>query len=150
MRSIAAELRLPPATVHRALRRLAATPAYVNGHLNVTACERLLIDALEFVAPAAPGAETRGVPTAWAAPPLSAVLTQVDPLPPVWPDPLGETRGVAVTPLHPCVPSLARADREMYELLALIDGLRIGDTRVREIAREQLRRWILGRPEHAA
>jgi len=148
VRSLADELRLPPATVQRALERLAVVRVFDAGRrrVNVGACEELFVHALRFVAPAVVGGETRGMPTAWAAPPLVEHLAGNDDLPPVWPDPLGEVRGLEVQPLHPRMVSLAQADAEIYELLALIDGLRVGDARVRKLAARLLREWILAAP----
>jgi hypothetical protein len=137
VRSLAADLHLPPATVQRSLARLASTPAFANRRLNVLACQDLLSSGLRFIAPGSLGSETRGVPTAWGAPPLSDLLADAG-SPPVWPDPLGEVRGAELRPLHPAVPSLARADPEMYALLTLVDGLRVGDARVRGLAIEHL------------
>lgn len=50
--------------------------------------------------------------------PLAGHLAGSVDLPPVWSDPLGEVRGLELQPLHPSVVSLARADAQMYELLA--------------------------------
>lgn len=138
VRSVAAGLRLPPATVQRALQRLAATPAYVNGHVGVSGCEQLLFHALPFVVSTGSGEQMRGMRTAWAAPPLADAVADDSP-PPVWPDPSGDARGFALAPLHPSVPALARADRELYELLALVDGLRTGGPRVHALAANELR-----------
>jgi len=148
VRSLAAELRLPSSSVQRALERLAAVRVFDPNRrrVNVGACEELILHALHFVAPASVGGETRGLPTAWAAPPLKEHLAGTDDLPPVWPDPHGEVRGLEVQPLHPRVVFLANADPEMYELLALIDGLRVGDARVRGLAVRLLREWILAAP----
>jgi len=148
VRSLAAELRLPSASVQRSLDRLAVVGVFDarRRRVNVGACEDLFVYALRFIAPAAVGGETRGLPTAWAAPPLVGHLARTDDLPPVWPDPHGEVRGLEVQPLHPRVVSLASADSEMYELLALIDGLRVGDARVRQLAVRMLHDWILGAP----
>ena len=106
--------------------------------MSLIGCTELFEHALRFIAPVLRDGETRGLATAWAVPPLSQHLAAVDELPPVWPDPLGEQRGLGVQPLHPAVVSLARADPEMYELLALIDALRIGDARTRGLAAELL------------
>jgi hypothetical protein len=144
VRSLAKELGLPSASVQRSLDRLAATPAFDARRRRVSlgACDELFNHALRYLAPARPGGETRGLGTSWAAPPLSEHLAQADEPPPVWPDPHGELRGLEVTPLHPAVVSLARADPEMYELLALVDALRLGDTRTRGLAVELLRARI--------
>ncbi|HST56451.1 MAG TPA: hypothetical protein VLJ42_11250 [Solirubrobacteraceae bacterium] len=37
----------------------------------------------------------------------------------------------------------------MYELLALVDGLRVGDARVRELAAAHMLSWIRGAPAMA-
>jgi hypothetical protein len=135
-RSLAEELHLPSAAVQRALSRLGETPAYDPARKRVSgsAAEDLLAHAVPFIAPAGLGAPTRGVPTAWAAAPLSERLSADGELPPVWPDAHGEVRGLAVTPLHAAATELARSDSWMYEMLALVDGMRIGDARVRELA----------------
>lgn len=148
VRSLAEELRLPSATVQRALERLTVVRVFDAGRrrVNVGACEELFVYALRFIAPAVVGRETRGLPTAWAAPPLLGHLAGYDELPPVWPDPLGDVRGLEVQPLHPRVVSLAQADAEMYELLVLVDGLRVGDARVRALAVRLLSEWILAAP----
>jgi hypothetical protein len=43
-----------------------------------------------------------------------------------------------VVPLHDAVPELAREDPWMYEALALVDGVRVGDARVRGLAQDLL------------
>ena len=76
------------------------------------------------------GERTRGVPTAHAAQPLKRLLAP----PPVWPDPNGTTRGYAFEPLYRTVPSIAKRDKNLYELLALIDAIRDGRARERQMA----------------
>ncbi len=148
VRSLAADVRVPPASVQRSLERLAVTPVFGAGRrrLSVAACEELLTHALGYIAPVSLGAETRGVPTAWAAQPLLDRLVQSG-SPPVWPDPHGEVRGVALEPLHPAALEVARTDPDMYELLALVDGLRVGDARTRHLAATELHERVLDAPE---
>jgi hypothetical protein len=148
VRSLAEDLHMPSASVHRSLERLGATPAYDAGRrrVGVSGCTELFEHALRFIAPVVRGGETRGLATAWAVPPLSQHLASVDELPPVWPDPLGELRGLEVQPLHPAVVPLARTNPEMYELLALVDALRVGDARTRGLAGELLRERIRTSP----
>jgi hypothetical protein len=140
VRSLADELRLPPAAIQRSLARLDETPAYDAARRRVSrsATEELLHHALPFVAPGRIGGPTRGFPTAWAAPALSGRFGPIDELPPVWPASTGEVRGLAVEPLHPAAVDLARSDPWMYEMLALLDGVRLGDARVRGVARKIL------------
>ncbi|VAW78000.1 hypothetical protein MNBD_GAMMA15-805 [hydrothermal vent metagenome] len=64
--------------------------------------------------------------------------------PPVWPDPEGEVRGIAFSPLYKSAPKAARADPEFYELLVLVDGIRAGRARERDIASKELRARLQG------
>ena len=91
---------------------------------------------LKYVYPQQPGALVRGMPTAHSAPPLNKIIQSQEFY--VWPDPLGEQRGQAIEPLHPGVVEAARMDAELYELLSLIDALRIGRSREQAIAIQEL------------
>jgi hypothetical protein len=150
IRSLADELHLPQGAVQRSLARLGDTPAYdaKRRRVNWSATMDLFGHALPFVAPAWLGDPTRGVPTAWAAPPLSDAIGAGGDPPPVWPSSDGTVRGLAVTPLDAAVISLAASDPWMYEMLALVDAVRIGDARVRGVAKEFLRDRLTER-EHA-
>jgi hypothetical protein len=57
---------------------------------------------------------------------------------PVWPDPQGEVRGAAFSPLYKSAPKAARADPALYELLVLVDAIRGGLARERKIAISKL------------
>lgn len=100
-----------------------------------------LLYGLSVVFPTQPGAQARGLPTAHSAAPLSRqiVAEQVY----VWPDAGGEDWGAAIIPLYPKVPDAARADAQLYELLALVDALRVGRARERQLAGDLLRDFIL-------
>lgn len=89
------------------------------------------------------GEPTRGIPTAWAAPSLKSSLPQGSDLPPVWPWHDGKVRGHSVEPLLGSVPIAIKNLPSLYETLALVDALRIGQARDREIAREMLRKILL-------
>jgi hypothetical protein len=136
VRSLEAELGIPRSGVHRSLQRLSAAGLYdlTRRRTNVSQAEEFLVHAVKYLFPPEMKGETRGVPTAWAAPPLADELASPSDLPPVWPDPQGRQRGIAVSPLHPAVPELARRDPELAERLALIDAIRMGDARVRRLA----------------
>ena len=84
---------------------------------------------------------TRGVPTAHAGPPLNALFAE-DELPPVWPDPKGERRGQGLDPLYRSVPHAAMADKNLYEWLALVDALRAGRARERNLAEKEVTRRL--------
>jgi hypothetical protein len=102
------------------------------------ALREFLVHGARYAFAAKLGASVRGMPTAHAAPPLREVLSADDDPPPVWPDPHGSVRGPSVRPLHRSVPAAARLDPRLYELLALVDALRIGRARERDLAAEML------------
>jgi hypothetical protein len=140
-RRLAAELGYNQAEVHRARARLTQAGLYDKERERVlgSQAEEFLVHGLKYLAPPQWGGETRGVPTAWAAEPLRGQLAPASELPPVWPDPEGRTRGLALQPLHPIVPSLAVRKPELGELLALVDAIRAGDARTRGLAESLLR-----------
>lgn len=103
---------------------------------------KFLIHGVPYAYPVAPEGQTRGVPTAWAAPVLCEYYTSVDQMVPVWPDPEGSVQGAAVKPLYRSVPRIAKESPNLYELLALVDALRIGRARERRLAEEKLYRLL--------
>jgi hypothetical protein len=103
---------------------------------NINAAEEFLISGIKFFFPAKLGEYTRGMPTAIAASIFhDKIALGNDPIP-VWPDAFGEKRGVALEPLHPSVPKALREnpDQSFYELLVLIDAIRLGRPRERNLA----------------
>ena len=98
---------------------------------------------LKFVFPAAPGAMTRGMPTAFAAPMLEGLLLSAGQYNYVWPSPDAETVGQRVKPLFHSVPEAARQDARLYEYLALVDAVRLGGRREVDLAGDRLASAIL-------
>jgi DNA-binding transcriptional MocR family regulator len=145
VRSLEDDLGISRASVHRSLQRLSYAGLYDldRRRTNLSQAEEFLVHAVKYMFPPELNGETRGVPTAWAAPPLSDELAPQSDLPPVWPDPKGRQRGIALAPLHPAAPQLARRDRQLGERLALIDAIRMGDARIRSLAAKLLRHRLL-------
>jgi hypothetical protein len=102
------------------------------------ALKEFLLHGAKYAFPATRGPPTRGIPTAYAAPPLVTMVSQPSELPPVWPDAEGKQRGVTFHPLYPTAPLAARKDRMLYEFLALFDALRSGAARERQLAAQLL------------
>jgi hypothetical protein len=98
-----------------------------------------LIHGVKYAFPPDHGGLTRGVPTGYAAPPLKDMISQPNEPPPVWPDPDGDTRGYEFSPLYKSVPRAASKDKILYELLAIVDAIRDGRAREREIAIKELK-----------
>lgn len=88
------------------------------------------------------GGLVQGLPTAFWAAPLKDRVELSDEPPCVWPDEDGSVRGLAFSPLYRSVPAAARRDARLYELLVLVDALRISNAH-RDIAVESLRERLL-------
>lgn len=139
---IATDLSLSGSQVHSSLKSLERSrliaPAPDGGRPNLKAVQEFLIHGLKYVFPPRRGELTRGIPTGYAAPPLNKYIEAgSDPIP-VWPTPDGTVRGMSVEPLHKMVPLAVAHDSTLYELLALVDALRDGRLRERDIAEKEL------------
>jgi hypothetical protein len=134
---IAFYLSLSPSTAHASVRRLgyAGLVRSVSDRRRVNAAALLefLEHGVRYAFPAQKGRPRRGVPTAHAGPILQKHLdTDVDPV--VWPWARGEVVGAAVEPLIKGAPEIPMRCPPVYGLLTLVDALRIGDARDREVA----------------
>lgn len=144
--SLAHELGLSASAIHRSLQRAEAANLYDGRRRKIKASQLLefLSHGLQYVYPAEWSGEARGRPTAWGAPPLAGKLVPSS-SPPVWPDANGKARGIALKPLHPSVPGAAGEDERLWELLALVDAIRIGNARERNLAVRELKKRLNGR-----
>jgi len=144
---LAMELGMSPSEVHAAARRaLAAQLAVRLGERPEPQRRNLLeflLHGIRYVFVPERGEPTRGMPTLHAAPPVSEWLVSADELPPVWPDPEGELRGIAFSPLYKSAPHAARQDERLYELLVLVDAIRGGQARERNLAGEALKKRLM-------
>jgi hypothetical protein len=135
---LAAYAGLSMSEVHGALKRAEQSRllAFVDGQpsIIVPAFKDFLLYGARYSFPAARGGMVGGVPTAYAAAPLSALIApSADPLP-VWPHAEGSARGIALMPLYPSAPAAALKSPALYENLALFDALRMGNARERNLA----------------
>jgi len=71
---------------------------------------------------------------------LSLFFQAGEDFPPVWPDPDGEVRGQSFSPLYKSVPKAAQEDDRLYELLSLIDAIRGGRARERQMAYGEIKK----------
>ena len=150
--ALASQLGMSASEVHAAVKRAAMaglleTSDPDNRHVQSNALLNFLIHGVPRAFPAEPGPITLGMPTAHATSPLSSIIAMSD-LPPVWPEPDGMTRGYEIKPLYKAAPGAAKRDPLLYELLALVDGLRAGRARERNAAISELRRRIVTMPIH--
>jgi hypothetical protein len=157
--TLSAQLGISASEVHSAMNRASSASL-----LDLTARRPRVSQLLEFlehgiryVFVSRRGEITRGVPTAFSAPPLTELLSRPllafdNPLtraaaaaaghpqlsapavPLVWPHPEGEVRGESFEPLYPSAVDAARRDNNLYQCLALVDALRIGRAREKKLA----------------
>ena len=95
---------------------------------------------LKYVFPVVPGSIVRGMPTAHSASPLDNLIQSSEYF--VWPDAHGISRGQSIEPLHPGVVQAAKKDNLLYELLALTDALRVGKSREKKLAFDEIKKRI--------
>jgi hypothetical protein len=104
-----------------------------------------LLDFLQYgiayVYPQKPGPVTRGIPTAHSAPPLNSEIESNDIY--VWPSATGKVRGQSILPLYPSVVEGIKNNEILYELLALVDAIRVGRVREKNIAIKELKIRII-------
>lgn len=144
--SIAYKLCLSPSQINSAFKRLVSARLMTPYHPPqkpqpiIQACEEFFIHGLKYIFPAQAGEITRGVPTSYAAPSLNShIVTGNDPIP-VWPYGEGTVRGVALKPLYPSVPEsvMKHPDPLFYDLLTLIDAIRSGRAREKQLATQKI------------
>ena len=100
----------------------------------------LLQYGVPYLFPQQPGVEVRGIPTAHSAAPLVHLISSSENY--VWPYAKGHMRGHSILPLYPTVIQAVELDTQLYECLALIDALRVGRARERNLALELLTKKI--------
>ncbi|MEW8525739.1 MAG: hypothetical protein AB2552_22110 [Candidatus Thiodiazotropha endolucinida] len=141
---MAIELGMSPSEVHGAVKRAIRADLVLKIDMeiqpNYRNLEEFLIHGIRYAFVPERGEMTRGMPTAHATPPLSEKIVPDQEPPPVWPDPQGEIRGMIFSPLYRSAPEASRNYPALYELLALVDAIRGGKARERNIAVKELTR----------
>lgn len=141
---LGAELAMSASALHRSLARASAAGLYDEAHRRVVtpALLEFVVHGAKYLYPGVMRGEARGIPTAWAAEPLAGRIASSNKAVPVWPDPHGSARGLAVEPLHPSVPEAAKRDSRLAQKLALVDAIRLGDARQRGVAERELAKQL--------
>lgn len=139
---LAHSLKISPSEVSEALNRCKISRLIDLGKRNVNrnSFKEFLIYGLKYVFPAEPGAITKGIPTAHSASPINKYISGDEIY--VWPHLKGTYRGQAIEPLYKTLPLIVEQDELFYELLTIIDTIRIGRAREIKIAVEQLNKRI--------
>lgn len=140
---LAKELSMSSSEAHASVQRsIKARLINPQSRLPVkNAFEDYLFHGVPYAFPAELGNVSRGVPTAYAAPPLFDLIAFSD-LPPVWMWGEGSVKGRCIEPLHRFARLMAAADPKFYEILALVDAVRMGRRREILIAEAELRKRL--------
>lgn len=143
---LSVDLGMSPSEVHAASKRaLDARLAIKKDSTiwpNIRNLEEFLLHGVQYAFVPERGGLTRGMLTSYAAEPLSTYFVPSGESPPVWPDPQGEARGESLSPLYGSAPKAAKKDPELYKLLALVDAIRAGRAREREMAKKELQKRL--------
>jgi hypothetical protein len=132
-----------PAQVTRAIKSLLKANLFypMEGRLiaNFYGWEKILL-AIEYLFPVSVGGIVIGMPTSYGAPPISNEINPgSDPIP-IWPCAKAGVKGLCVEPLYSGTPKalIEYPDEDLYTLLALIDALRMGRSREKELGRKYI------------
>ena len=133
------------ASIHRLLFSKLIVPICKDANSKITYwpdCKSTLecLMSLKYFFPVKLGTYVIGIATSYASPLLEKhIILGDDPIP-VWPYHNGAKKGLALEPLYHTVPASVKTypDNLFYELLTLVDVLRNGRARERNIATELL------------
>lgn len=143
MKDVAQALSISASEVTESLKRSAYSGLLSSDKekVNRLAFVEFLQYGLPYTFPARPGTMVRGIPTAHSAAPLNKLVSSSTNY--VWPYAKGELRGLSIEPLHANVPEAALKDPDLHSLLALVDAVRVGRQREKQIAIQELRKHLL-------
>lgn len=109
---------------------------------NRSAIMEFVTHGIRYVYPPIFGQIAQGMRTSAFTGPLETHFPTSDTPPIVWPDPEGTDRGMSLCPLYPSIPTAAKRNPRFYEVAAILDAIRAGSAREREIARSELQGYI--------
>lgn len=110
--------------------------------VNIGALLEFITYGLRYVFPVFPEGLERGIGTSCSAPVLAGKLLSSGELDLVWPAAAGKRKGLGVQPLYPGAIQAAMKDPHMYACLALLDAIRMGKARERNLALKLLKEEI--------
>jgi hypothetical protein len=141
--TLAQELNMSQSEISQSLQRskYAQLLSFSSKEVNRIAFYEFLIHGISYVFPQKPAAVVRGIATAHSAAPINKMINATEVY--VWPYAKGNTRGQSIMPLYSSAIEASLKDATLYELLAMVDVLRVGSTREKEIAKMELKKIIL-------
>ena len=149
VRALGDALGISKSEINNSLQRSYASGIAINdrndGHAiaNAKAVFEFIVYGLKYVFPVKPGALARGIATSFAAPVLQGKLMSAGETDFVWPYAKGKDKGQSIEPLFKSVPEAALKDSFLYECMALVDAIRIGNAREAKVAIGELEERLL-------
>ncbi len=142
-KDVATSLHLSASEVSESLNRSALAGLLMNDKRKVmkNALFEFIVYGLPYVFPVRPGAMVRGIATSHSASPLNQHINSDETY--VWAFAKGNIRGQCISPLYTNQPIACIADAALYELLALVDAIRLGRVREKTIALDLLKIKLL-------
>lgn len=144
-RGLAASMGVSKSEVNASINRSVAVGMAIHDRIsnypkaNRKALFEFIVYGLKYVFPAKPAEIVRGIPTAFAAPVLKGEIMSAGEYIYVWSDAKGKEKGQSVLPLFKSVPMAVKKDPRLYEYLALVDAIRLGNPRESNIAIDMLK-----------
>lgn len=132
------ELSMVVSAVHGSISRCEQARLLSRAAGRITPMKQALLEftihGARYSFPAMQGTVTRGMATSLSGPSLREHFDQSKAMPLVWPDPVGDSYGPSLIPLHHTVPEASRLDPVLFDVLSLLDAIRAGAAREREMA----------------
>jgi hypothetical protein len=132
---------MQPSQVHSALKRAEDAGLYFSQSRSIRphSLVEFLVHGIRYAFATRPGKLTRGIPTSHSSAPLNGHIVSSKDWAYVWPCAVGDVEGFAIEPLHHSVPEAAILDPVFHEYMSLVDALRVGRSRERELAGHELK-----------
>lgn len=132
--------------VHRSVARLQLAGLCQPSSRTVAriALREFLLHGARYAFPAVHGPERIGLATAWTHPAVASLFTDGEsPRELVWTSERGAVRGESLVPLFPNIPAVADRDPRLHTLLAMVDAVRAGTARERDVVGAALGQTIM-------
>ncbi len=139
---LAQYLKISPSEISEVLNRckIAGLVDTKKRKVNINSFSEFIIYGLKYVFPVEPGAMVKGIPTAHSASPIKEHIKSNEVY--VWTYSKGTHRGQAIEPLYKTIPEVVQKDQSFYELLTIVDTIRVGRVREIKIAIEELNKRL--------
>jgi predicted XRE-type DNA-binding protein len=141
-KELATQLQISQAEISHALQRLKNSHLLSSsGRVIKEACVEFLVHAVKYIFPVQMRSPAVGIPTSFAHPEFKFIKYGSDEVP-IWPSAEGKVKGITLLPIYPTLPDACMEDKNLYKLSSLVEMIRAGRTRERNIAEKELAKFI--------